>query len=379
MNQTLPLFAAICRVHCRFFRLVERGTLRHKKFMNSKTRNTRSILTRHNSSFSLATAIAALCLLCGPVSGSILASDSFAIGADDYASGTTMDTADGQAGVGSGPLNMTGTWAHDGLMEGNADNVASTVNLRTTGTGLDFGTWDQGGGAVESFRTGSNTAGQYTPIHYRSLITGGQQIAGNTAVYFSALVNFTAGYGAGVGIEFDDRSEGSAREAFGVGVDGSGEAFIWVNTESAPSLDTPGSYIQTSTSGLGLSAGTTYMIVGKMTATAPEASSTLVETIELLGVFDVGSVASTEPSSLLSTTYDVYFDLAAVPEGKTLEAAYIWGGKSASGVQSVIDEVVIGTSFDSVVPVPEPASMALAIGLLSFVGLMLHRRNRRNA
>lgn len=310
---------------------------------------------------------------CGTtVSGAVLAYDGFAIGANDYTANVNLDAgADGQVGVGSGPLNMAGTWTHDDFMFSTTDAVASTVNLKTTASGLDFGSWDQGSGAVVSFRSNSNASAQFTPIHYQSLISGNQQILGTESVYFSALVNYTAGYGAGVGIEFDDRTSGTNRKPFGVGVDGNGEALIWA--EAGGSTFADGSYVLNRTSGLGLTAGTTYMIVGKMVGNT--GATTNPETIELLGVFDAGSVATSEPiSPLLTATADVYFDLSGTPEGRTLEAALIWGGKSATGEVARIDEVVIGKFYEDVVPVPEPSQVALALGMLISGAILIRRR-----
>ena len=287
----------------------------------------------------------ALAIGVGSAHAAVIVSDSFVTG------GTPEYTAGDRLGDASGnPTGFDGGWAHK------VGNVASSVDLRISGTGLTHAGVDSSGGSIESYRNG--TAGSSQGLLYTTnTLTGAPQVTPGTDVYFSALVNLNAGILGGVGVEF------KGREMFGVGIDEDGHGVIYLSSSNTTAFaeiaETVGTY----------TADTTYLVVGKMVGVSGGLSGD-AETIELVGIYASGD-ALVEGASLLSSASDVYYpsdatNVSGNVTGQTVQRAGAFLGKSLGDVDGRLDEIRLGTSFEDVVVIPEPGAMALvAFGALS--------------
>jgi hypothetical protein len=292
----------------------------------------------------------------------VIASDSFLTGGSDYVVGSTTRLG----GQGPAATGFSGTWALNGWYNNSTTADATSVSTRLNATGLSFGSFG-GGGAVESYRNGTGTGGTF--LNYRSFDGVDDQILAGTSVYFSALVSFTSGNEAGVGLRFD------ARRHFGVGFNSAGQAGIWATNTGGSVADWANTSWINQTVGT-YTAGTTYQIIGRMDATA-SGSSTNAESITLVGVYAVGDLLA--EGSLLSTTYDVYFsedDVGGNFGGQTLKNGSILISKSVTGVVATVDELRYGTSFTDVAAVPEPSTMAFMFGIAALGAVLIRRRLR---
>lgn len=263
--------------------------------------------------------------------------------------------------TGQNPGSTTGA---GGAWSMHGDTSAASVSFRATNTGLSLPGVLSDGGAIESYRDGTGGGGQFLA---QRPIAGSTQITSSEDVYFSALVSFTSGSEVGVGLRFAN----TGREHFGVGFDSAGRAGVWHDTNNNSSSGAPGGdpvFLNTTVDTF--IAGTTYLIVGKMDPTSGLGSSSNAETITLVGVYASGDALV--EGSVLTASEDVYFsedDVSGNFSGQTLAAASFIAPKSAGGVVTTMDELRIGRSFAEVVPVPEPASLALlGVGALLLAG-----------
>ena len=125
------------------------------------------------------------------------------------------------------------------------------------------------------------------------------------------------------------------------GNDGGLKAAEWANT-----ITTSGT-----TGNVGLSAGTTYLVVGEMTFGATDTINLYLPDVNL----NLGSVVSTKTVTLDQTAFDTITFMA---KGAT--------------PGDLVDEIRFGTTSADVLPVPEPGSLAL----LGLGGLMMIKRRR---
>lgn len=245
--------------------------------------------------------------------------------------------------------------------------VASSVNHFARETGLTFGSAPVSGGAVESSRNSGNATG--------TIITSGRPAVDNAATtmslgeefYFSGLVqSVSASYQVGVGIQFLNRSN------FGIGINGAGAAGFFVNNAfNAGTVN-----LTTDAAGDNIVLNQTYFIVGKVTPTAGTISDP--ELISLLLVAtDPSQIPVSAPAAVNTLSADVWGDSLTTD---TLQHFVLYGRKSPSGLRTLMDELRVGDTYASVLPitVPEPSTIVLSsIGFVLILGAARRAAARR--
>lgn len=237
----------------------------------------------------------------------------------------------------------SGNWAagpnSGGTIQGTSDATLATGNLSaptdyvfasgsTSGTDAD-GQYisDIGGGAIRTLGTNIDLGADGT-------------------TYFSALWN-ESGSGSLGNLGFKFLTSGSfGRAAFD---------FTTVSSQMLLRTDNTG----TTAGGAAFTAGSDYLIVGKIDATAAGA-----DTISL-SIWENGTSIGSEP-----VTWAVSGNVAAADQGVQLNRLYLQG----SGNTDQFDEIRFGSSFADVTGVPEPSSFALL--LCGSLALYLRRRHR---
>jgi hypothetical protein len=277
----------------------------------------------------------------------LVAEESFAGYSDGFINGQDTDSTTGFAG--------TETWSGTSSLSSRGFNAASTG-------GLSYPLLPNSGGKAVAYRTSTFNDTNTNTVTLTS-VTPVSNIT-NTELFFSFLINAddytlragdTAGHG--VTVSFKHGTTGGAPN-IGVFFGGTtGE--LGINYR-----DTTSNSIQMT--GLSLQSGTNLVVLGINAHSAnPNATYSMWLNPDISTVASIGS-----------GDYNFDTSFGVVTEHNSF-GFYGWALQQRfNGIQTVdIDELRVGTSFEDVAPVPEPATYAIMLGLVG-LGLAIYRRRR---
>lgn len=286
----------------------------------------------------------ALCGLVGAsLPGALVLYDDF----DGYTAGTVNGDT-GLADTGS----YSGNWAGD---------TAGGVATFETGAGLSYPGMTTTDGVLQIQRSSGSFAGFYNA---RIDPAGG---AGNSALYFSGLINVSAGTeGVRFGLDLSDDTTKERRSE--IGFTAAGNAAIWNSGEPTDFDDAGLAPVATSSGTYGF--GTTYLLVGKI-----EDASNWAGSNDRVSLW-LNPVDGVEGNNAALLTAEVGFN-GLFPTNSNISQFALQAGTQSAGNTVQFDELRIGTTFaDVVTVVPEPSIYALFAGFLALGGVMLRRRFR---
>lgn len=296
-------------------------------------------MTRITSTTLFAAMIAAafiVTLAAGPASAGLLIEESF-----DYDAGQAISGKTG--GVG---LDTESGWVED--LDGSDDETATGTLV----SGLTMGSLVTSGSAmqVQMTDTGTTFGETFVQRDISAVAT-----AGNT-LYGAVLYSFGS-------------YTGNVNMAVGIG-GGSYDTAIMVNRgwNDYPSIaygDNEDAFFDVSTRD---NPGTTYLFIGKWTniGGASDASGWMFDEAAFASLVAAGITEANMDTHAISTASDLSGTAANVTDETLLIGGFTSHGNSLTGT---VDEIRFGDDLNSVVPVPEPASLAL----LGLGGLALLR------
>lgn len=236
----------------------------------------------------------------------------------------------------------------------NQDNVALSVYPRINSTGLTW-TDSQGQslitneGAAEIFRTGTNSTNQAKGVRRNAIPTTGTPPTGGLGetFYMSGLMQFSAG------------TAGTMRWVVGSGqTSGPREHFIGFNATGNLIAGTDATF---GTSAEVFAADTTHLLIARF-----HDGGQGNRTVEVWA----------NPENLTNPGNADYTFAADHFQGHDLSALRLLAqtGMSVQNPSFIFDEARLGYSFDSVAPIPEPATYALILSGLALGAVILRRR-----
>jgi hypothetical protein len=270
---------------------------------------------------------------CLPLSarGAVIASDDF----ESYAAGSQLSGQSGATGF-TGPYAVT---------------AANSSNVTVVNKSLSYS------GGIVGVNGGSNAVQVAGVADSNDLIVRPIATQSGSPVYFGFLYSTNSTTEAFLQFGLENGSAGDPNASVGVqgnAANGTGAEGFFARVPNAPATTVHASS--------GITAGTTYYVVGRI---SKGAGSSTYNTVDLF----VNPTSLDESSPTLTATN------VANAGVSSFNNFVLCTARTDAGSLYDFDNLTIGTTFADVVPTPEPG----CLGLLGLSGLGLLRRSRRRA